>query len=207
MATPNCRKTFTCEVRWGITTGVSARQYRASHDDYVLGVDDEQFVFLGTLVRCTFKETERAIAEISGLTRAVLTDIWKPTVKYGRVTLQRLFTIEIRVDFKDEDKLPIFKTLIQQAGRHVYGQGALLQDGVKPEIVIHSHDFFKGHQDIPLFEDAVLSGETAVVEATSRPFDPVIAGAPSRSTGSPLAGGGEPAPDGFSEDFMRELKQ
>lgn len=79
--------------------------------------------------------------------------------------MQRLFTIEIRIDFRDESKLPVMQKAIQQAARMVYSQAGLLGDAIKPEIVIYGHDFFKGHIDIPLFDDDVALGAKAITEA------------------------------------------
>jgi hypothetical protein len=70
-------------------------------------------------------------------------------------TMQRLFTIEVRVDYKDESKQEIMKKALQQAARHIYASANLLKDHIKPMIVVYSHDYFSGHHDIPLLEDDI----------------------------------------------------
>lgn len=98
---------------------------------------------------------------------------------------QQLFTIECRVDFRDESKIPLFKTLIQQAARLVITQAGLLGDGVKPEVVIYSHDYFKGHQDIALFDDDISKGGLAITEAGNLLTDSAPASAPPEQEISP----------------------
>lgn len=189
----NYKWSYTCEVRWPGPSEL-ARELC-----YTLGIDDEKFVFVGKLLRIVNEFTKRAVAEISENSHVEFTETWKPAINHRSMTLQRLFTIEIRVDFRDETKLPLFERIIQQAGRHVYGQSALLGDGVKPEIVIHAHDFFKGHQDIALFDDAALNGEIAIQEAS-------VPREARSASGSPLASV-EPVPEGFSDELIRELRK
>lgn len=78
---------------------------------------------------------------------------------------QRLYTVEIKVDFKDEDKFPLFEKILQQGAQMMFGQGAILNDGVKPEIALYGHDYFKGHADLALFDDDVENGKKAITEA------------------------------------------
>lgn len=184
---PTVAKIFTCEVRWGASKAAWS----------IARLEDrEEFVFAGALVRLVSNTIRESVAALGARSTTHFTDTWKPLVKDGALIMMRLYTIEIRVDFKDEDKLPLFEKLIVQAGRHVYGQSALLGDGVKPEIVMHAHDFFKGHQDIALFDDAVLAGDHAVEEAAANPSTPVSASAPA---------GSSEGEGGFSEEFLSEL--
>lgn len=186
-------KIFTCEVRWPASTNDGYAQF-------VLGREDQAFVFSGTIVQLVSEFTKRNVAAISELSSVKFLDTWKPTVvsnsNRSGITMMRLFTIEIKVDFRDEDKLPLFKQIIQQAGKHIYGQSALLGDGIKPEIAIHAHDFFLGHQDIAMFDDDILAGQKAVEEATQVPFEPVLASAPTGSSEQDNV---------FSEELMKEL--
>lgn len=80
---------------------------------------------------------------------------------------QQLFTIEARVDFRDKEKIPLFQKLIQQAARLVITQAEMLGDSVKPEVVIYAHDYFKGHQDIKLFDDDIMNGAAALTDASN----------------------------------------
>ncbi len=78
--------------------------------------------------------------------------------------MQRLFTIEVRVDYKDESKQEVMKKALQQAARHIYASANLLKDHIKPMIVVYSHDYFSGHHDIPLLEDDIAVGESLLGE-------------------------------------------
>ena len=79
--------------------------------------------------------------------------------------MQRQFTIELRVDFADTEKLEPLKQVLQQAARHAYATAALLSDNPKStQIAIFSDDFFSGHQQIMLLEDTIQQGLDAVGE-------------------------------------------
>lgn len=144
------------------------------------------------------------VREISSLTTVELHSGHGPEHSMEN-TMQRLFTIEVRVDFRDESKIPLFTKAIQQAARHVYAQSALLGDGVKPEVVIYSHDYFSGHADIALFDDDILDGTTAITEAGNSALS---AGEAALTTGAPAApvAKTEPTPVGFSDELMNALK-
>lgn len=72
--------------------------------------------------------------------------------------MQRLFTIEVRVDYKDDNKQGVMEKAMQQAARHIFTNASLLSDHIKPQVVLYSHDYFTGHKDIPLLPDDVASG-------------------------------------------------
>jgi hypothetical protein len=72
--------------------------------------------------------------------------------------MQRMFTIEIRVDYADPDKNDAMRTACRQAGQHVNATACLLADGVKPDIAIWSDDFFAGRDEIELIEDTIQKG-------------------------------------------------
>lgn len=72
--------------------------------------------------------------------------------------MQRQFTIELRVDYADQEKNEAMRKALQQAARHVYATATLLADGVKPQIAIFSDDFFTGHETIALLEDTIAKG-------------------------------------------------
>ena len=72
--------------------------------------------------------------------------------------MQRQFTIELRVDYADNEKNDSMRLALQQAARHVYATGVLLADGVKPQIAVFSDDFFTGHEAIALLDDTVAQG-------------------------------------------------
>lgn len=73
--------------------------------------------------------------------------------------MQRQFTIELRVDFADPEKLPELKQVLQQAARHAFATAQLISDNPKStQIAIFSDDFFSGHEEIKLLEDTIQQG-------------------------------------------------
>ena len=87
--------------------------------------------------------------------------------------MQRQFTIELRVDFADSDKLEPLKQTLQQAARHAFATAKLISDNpASTQIAIFSDDFFSGHEEIALLDDTILQGldqigETSGSEAIS----------------------------------------
>ena len=69
--------------------------------------------------------------------------------------MQRQFTIELRVDYADNEKNGVMKTAIAQCARHAYATACLLSDGQEPTVAVFSEDFFVGKEDIALMLDAV----------------------------------------------------
>jgi hypothetical protein len=73
--------------------------------------------------------------------------------------MQRQFTIELRVDFADPEKLPALKQVLQQAARHAYATAQLISDNPKlTQVAIFSDDFFSGHEEIKLLDDTIALG-------------------------------------------------
>jgi hypothetical protein len=73
--------------------------------------------------------------------------------------MQRQFTIELRVDFADSEKLGPLKQVLQQAARHAYATAQLISDNPKStQIAIFSDDFFTGHEEIKLLDDVIQQG-------------------------------------------------
>lgn len=73
--------------------------------------------------------------------------------------MQRQFTIELRVDFADPEKLEPIKKVLQQAARHAFATAQLISDNPKlTKIAIFSDDFFTGHEQIALLEDTIQQG-------------------------------------------------
>lgn len=72
--------------------------------------------------------------------------------------MQRQFTVELRVDYSDNDKNETMRTALQHAARHVYATAVLLSDGVKPQVAVFSDDFFSGHEEIKLLDDVIQNG-------------------------------------------------
>jgi hypothetical protein len=82
--------------------------------------------------------------------------------------MQRQFTIELRVDYADNEKNDAMRQACAAAARHVYATASLLSDGIKPQISVYSDDYFAGHDEIKLMEDTIQQGldDTQGVEAT-----------------------------------------
>lgn len=66
----------------------------------------------------------------------------------------RVFTLELRVDYRDKEKLELVRTIMAQAAREVYGSAALLNDHIKPQVAIFSDDFFQTHEELALMHGA-----------------------------------------------------
>lgn len=85
------------------------------------------------------------------------------TAEEDKPHMMRQFTIELRVNYADNDKNDVMRSSCAAAARHMYATAGLLADGVKPDIAIYSDDWFSGRQDIELLEDVIAKGlaETA----------------------------------------------
>jgi len=75
--------------------------------------------------------------------------------------MQRTFHIELRVTYQDKGKDKPMEKAIVQGARHMLGAAKLLADGIAPQIVVYSDDFYGGHEEISLL-DAVVSDEVAL---------------------------------------------
>lgn len=71
------------------------------------------------------------------------------------IAMQRQWTIEARADFADQEKNDAITEAVRRAAVHINATLALLADGIKPQVVAFSDDFFVGHQDIALLEDTL----------------------------------------------------
>ena len=117
--------------------------------------------------------------------------------------MQRQFTIELRVDYADNEKNGSMQEAVQRAARHVLATAALLADGVKPQIAAFSDDFFTGHQEISVLEDTIAKGQkqiggeledavsselTAALAASTAENPPVDADGSEDETGNQVSG-------------------
>lgn len=69
------------------------------------------------------------------------------------LSMQRQWTIEARADFADQEKNDAITEAVRRAAVHINATIALLADGIRPQVVAFSDDFFAGHDDIALLED------------------------------------------------------
>lgn len=82
--------------------------------------------------------------------------------------MQRQFTIDLRVDFADQEKLEALKQTLRQAARHCYATAMLISDNPKTTAIsIYSEDFFTANQEIKLLDDVIQQGLDATHEETS----------------------------------------
>ena len=72
--------------------------------------------------------------------------------------MQRQWTIKVRGDFADPGKYDIITEAVKRAWRELNATGLLLGDGVKFEAAAFSDDFYVGHEDYVLVEDAEHEG-------------------------------------------------
>ncbi len=87
--------------------------------------------------------------------------------------MQRQFTIELRVDYADNDKNEVMRKALQHAARHVYATAVLLADGIKPQVAVFSDDFFSGHEEIKLMDDVIQQGLDETVETAPEGGDTI----------------------------------
>lgn len=69
--------------------------------------------------------------------------------------VQRQWSIEARADFADQEKNDAISEAVRRAAVHINATIALLADGIKPQVVAFSDDFFAGHEDIALMPDSI----------------------------------------------------
>ena len=69
--------------------------------------------------------------------------------------IQRQWTIEARADFADQEKNDAISEAVRRAAVRINATIALLADGIKPQVVAFSDDFFAGHEDIALMPDSI----------------------------------------------------
>ena len=77
--------------------------------------------------------------------------------------MQRVLTLELRVDYRDKEKLDLMKDIMADAARRVYAASAILSDNIKPQVAIFSDDFFQTHEELSM-EEGSKSDSTFCVE-------------------------------------------
>lgn len=78
------------------------------------------------------------------------------------IDMQRQWTIEARADFADQEKNEAISNAVRTAAVHINATIALLSDGIKPQVVAFSDDFFTGHEEIALLPDTLGQGLATV---------------------------------------------
>lgn len=72
--------------------------------------------------------------------------------------MQRMYRMELRTDFADPEKHEAIVQSFRQAAQQVFANVLLIGDGVKPDIMIESDDFYEGIEKIALVEDTIEMG-------------------------------------------------
>lgn len=91
--------------------------------------------------------------------------------------MQRQFTVELRVDYADNEKNDAMKKALAHAARHIYATAVLLADGVKPQVAVFSDDFFSGHEEIKLLDDVIQQGLDETNETPTEEISSELMGA------------------------------
>lgn len=77
--------------------------------------------------------------------------------------MQRKFTIEIKVDFADEGKLPVFTKTVLLHTRRLLGTARMIADIPKNvKVIVFGDDFLVGQKEIELMQD--LLDDTQIEE-------------------------------------------
>lgn len=85
-------------------------------------------------------------------------------------TMQRQFTIELRVDYDDTGKNEAMRIAVRQAAQHVYAKANMLKDGQKPQIAAFSDDWYSGREEIEVIPDTIQSGlDSIAVDGDNEP--------------------------------------
>lgn len=68
--------------------------------------------------------------------------------------MQRQFTIELRVDYADNEKNDAIRTTLKQCARRALATANLIADNPRATVcAIWSDDFYSGHEEIALLDD------------------------------------------------------
>ena len=83
--------------------------------------------------------------------------------------MQRQFTIELRVDYADNEKNQSMRLACQQAAQHIFATANLLKDGQKPQIAVFSDDFYSGREEIELISSTIQAGLESIGGEDAQP--------------------------------------
>ena len=68
----------------------------------------------------------------------------------------RTYTIELRADFKDEQKFDILLEVVREAARTMISTAQLLKDSRDPSISLETGDMFMREKDLSILDDTPL---------------------------------------------------
>jgi hypothetical protein len=63
---------------------------------------------------------------------------------------QKTYTIELKVNFTDDGKHDAMREALRDAARTILTSAMMLADRGKPQVALHSSDFFYGNEDFSL---------------------------------------------------------
>ena len=84
------------------------------------------------------------------------------------------FTVELRVDFDDKEKLELLRKIVLSDARHMLSNAGILNDKVKPTISVYGDDFFHGQIEINLFDDLIGDGKKELAKSGAAEGDTEI---------------------------------
>ena len=65
----------------------------------------------------------------------------------------KTYKLELKVDFQDEDKYKIIEQQLERAAREILAVAVIIQEKRKPQIALHSEDFFKGNEELEIVSE------------------------------------------------------
>ena len=65
----------------------------------------------------------------------------------------KTYTLELAVDFDTEEHYAVVKTILMRTAREVLATSMLIAGKRKPQVVLHSKDFFHGKEEIEVSAD------------------------------------------------------
>jgi hypothetical protein len=81
--------------------------------------------------------------------------------------MQEQFSIELRVDYADRDKIGPVKEALMQCARHLFAAAQLISDNPRSTTIsVHSENWFAGKKEISLMEDFIQKGLDSVAAET-----------------------------------------
>lgn len=80
--------------------------------------------------------------------------------KIARSKMQDQITIELRVDFKDKDKIPELIKVACAVARHLVANVMLLGPTCKPDCVVFTDNFMSPPEKIDIYQDLIAKGQS-----------------------------------------------
>ena len=89
--------------------------------------------------------------------------------------MQRQFTIELRVDYADNEKNDAIRETLRQCARRALATARFISDNPKAtQVVVWSDDFFSGHEEIAILDDVLGEITEDTVNDQEQPSDELL---------------------------------